>query len=34
MRNKEGKVTTDNAEIQNFIRDHYEQLYIVTTLLI
>ena len=27
IRNKKGEVTTDNAEIQRAIRDHYEQLY-------
>ena len=27
IRNKEGEVTTDNAEIQRIIRDYYEQLY-------
>ena len=27
IRNKKGKVTTDNAEIQRIIRDYYEQLY-------
>ena len=27
MRNKEGKVTTDNAEIQSIIINYYEQLY-------
>ena len=26
-RNEKGEVTTDNAEIQRIIRDHYEQLY-------
>ena len=26
-RNEKGEVTTDNAEIQRAIRDHYEQLY-------
>ena len=27
IRNEEGEVTTDNAEIQRIIRDYYEQLY-------
>ena len=27
MKNEKGEVTTDNAEIQRFIRDYYEQLY-------
>ena len=27
IRNKKGKVTTDNSEIQKIIRDYYEQLY-------
>ena len=27
IRNEKGEVTTDNAEIQRAIRDHYEQLY-------
>ena len=27
IRNKKGKVTTDNAEMQGIIRDYYEQLY-------
>ena len=27
IRNEKGEVTTDNAEIQRIIRDHYEQLY-------
>ena len=27
MRNEEGEVTTDNAEIQRIVRDCYEQLY-------
>ena len=27
IRNEKGEVTTHNAEIQNNIRDHYEQLY-------
>ena len=27
IRNEKGGVTTDNAEIQNIIRDYYEQLY-------
>ena len=26
IRNEEGEVTTDNAEIQRIIRDYYEQL--------
>ena len=27
IRNEEGEVATDNAEIQRIIRDYYEQLY-------
>ena len=27
IRNEKGEVTTDNAEIQKIVRDHYEQLY-------
>ena len=27
IRNEEGEVTTDNAEIQRIIKDYYEQLY-------
>ena len=27
MKNEKGEVTTDNAEIQRILRDHYEQLY-------
>ena len=27
VRNEQGEVTTDNAEIQRIIRDYYEQLY-------
>ena len=27
IRNENGEVTTDNAEIQRIIRDYYEQLY-------
>ena len=27
IRNEKGEVTTDDAEIQRIIRDHYEQLY-------
>ena len=27
IRNEKGEVTTDNAEIQRILRDHYEQLY-------
>ena len=27
IRNEKGEVTTDNAEIQKFIREYYEQLY-------
>ena len=27
IRNEKGEVTTDNAEIERIIRDHYEQLY-------
>ena len=27
IRNEQGEVTTDNAEIQRIIRDYYEQLY-------
>ena len=27
IRNEKGEVTTDNAEIERFIRDGYEQLY-------
>ena len=27
VRNEQGEVTTDNAEIQRIIRDNYEQLY-------
>ena len=27
IRNEQGEVTTDNAEIQRFIRDYHEQLY-------
>ena len=27
IRNEKGEITTDNAEIQRIIRDHYEQLY-------
>ena len=27
LRNEKGEVTTENAEIQRIIRDHYEQLY-------
>ena len=27
IRNEKGELTTDNAEIQSIIRDHYEQLY-------
>ena len=27
IRNEKGEVTTDNAEIQKIIRDHYEQLF-------
>ena len=27
LRNKNGKITTDNTEIQRIIRDYYQQLY-------
>ena len=27
IRNKNGEITTDNTEIQRFIRDYYQQLY-------
>ena len=27
IRNEKGEVTSDNAEIQKIIRDHYEQLF-------
>ena len=27
IRNKNGKITTDNTEIQRIIRDYYQQLY-------
>ena len=27
IRNEKGEVTTDNAEMQRIVRDHYEQLY-------
>ena len=27
IRNENGEITTDNAEIQRIIRDYYEQLY-------
>ena len=27
IRSEKGEVTTDNAEIQRILRDHYEQLY-------
>ena len=27
IRNEKGKVTTDTAEIQSIMRDHYKQLY-------
>ena len=27
IRNEKGEIRTDNAEIQRFIRDYYEQLY-------
>ena len=30
IRNKEGEVTTDNAEIQRIIRDYYKQSYAKT----
>ena len=28
VRNKNGKITTDNTEVQKVMRDHYEQLYV------
>ena len=27
IRNEKGEITTDNAEIQQIIRDYYEQMY-------
>ena len=28
IRNENGKITTDNTEIQKIIRDYYQQLYV------